>query len=79
MFNGSDDVMTNADFSQARPFNIYIVMKQVTWTDADYIFGTTNVSFYQRTTTPQLGWTCGSGERLSTSLAVGDWGIVTGK
>ena len=79
-FDGVDDFLKTAAFTLNQPETVYIVFKQVTWTDTDRVFdGNASASgaVYQSATTPKLRATAGSVLDENAGLAVGAYGIVT--
>ena len=78
LFDGATEYMKCGVFAYVQPEMIYMVVKQVTWTDGDYIFDgnvTNNGMLRQETLTPNL--TVYSGAFLANAdLAVDTWGIV---
>lgn len=80
LFDGIDNqIKTAAIAALDQPEFIYIVVKQVTWTNADYIFdgGSLNVGRLQQTgSTPQLKIYAGTDSAANSNLAVNTWGIV---
>lgn len=81
LFNGSSDTLKTADFTLAQPYTRYFRLKQVTWTDTDYIAdgNTTNVGgIAQRGVTPAIDLFAGGGGAAAsnTALAVGAWGSL---
>jgi hypothetical protein len=64
LFDGVDNFMKTAGFTYNRPEKIYLVIKQVTWTDTDAIMdGDTNSSgrTFQSAVSPNINVNVGSG------------------
>jgi hypothetical protein len=79
LFDGIDDNMKTAVATLTQPTFIYIVFKQVTWTNQDRIFdGHVNNSgiLVQNTSTPNINVYAGSIGTDSDKLALDTWGIV---
>lgn len=77
VFDGSEH-MAGA-FTLVQPTHIYIVIKQVTWTNWDYIFdGDTQDggAVMQNATTPGLKAFAGSFSAQDDNLALDTWGII---
>lgn len=79
LFDGVDNFMKCVAFILAQPEQIYIVFKQVSWTNPDRILNgdlENAVFFRQRTTTPSIQVNSGAASGLNGNLAVGAFGIV---
>ena len=79
LFDGVDNFMKTAAFTYAQPVMIYIVFKQVTWTNNEYIFDGNLVSsciLRQIGTTPDMALYAGAAANVNSNLAVDTWGIV---
>lgn len=80
LFNGLDDFMKCVAFTLTQPETIYIIFRQVTWSNNRVILdGNTELSgsINQTSTTPALRSNAGSFvASANNSLAVGVWGIV---
>jgi hypothetical protein len=77
-FDGVDNIMKTAEGVVNQPTNIYIVFKQVTWTNIDYIFdGYISVGgqLSQRTSTPNVYISAGTPSSLA-SVTLDTWCIV---
>lgn len=80
LFDGTNDVMETVGFTWNQPCVIIMVVKQVTWTDYDYLFdGNTAAGSIavQRGTTPEIRIQAGNYLTGNTQLAVDTWGIMT--
>lgn len=78
IFDANDNRMQTATFTLNQPVFIYMVMRQVNWSDGERIFdGFTDLggTFYQRTSTPRVAMYAG-GYVESDDLVVGEWSIV---
>jgi len=79
LFDGIDNFMKCVAFTWNQPEFLYLVMKQVTWTNADRIWDgntLTSVMCYQQGVTPNLGVYSGTTQLNNTNLAINTWGIV---
>jgi hypothetical protein len=81
LFNGVKNYMQTAAFTWNQPCFIYIVMKQVTYTESppDYLFDgitTAKAAVYQYNATPKLTATAGTASGYNSDLAVNTWGIL---
>lgn len=59
-FDGVNDKLATADFAISQPLHVFIVFKQITWTDLDFIYCFDNDTVagprsYQTTSSPQIG------------------------
>jgi hypothetical protein len=82
LFNGTNQYGKTADFTLIQPETIYLLMKQVTWTGADYIFDGNAVNsgaMRQVSTTPRIDlFAGGQSSADNANLPVDTWGVVTG-
>ncbi len=79
LFDGIDNFMKTAAFTFDQPEFIYIVFKQVTWTDVDFVFdgfSASSGSLFQDTSTPGLKTYAGILSTLNNNLAVDTFGIA---
>lgn len=80
LFDGVNDFMKAVAYTTEQAFNIYVVFKQITWTNLDYICdGNTDarIVIAQNATTPGLVGYAGSTGTQNDELAVGSFGLVT--
>jgi hypothetical protein len=78
LWDGIDDFM-DATFVYAQPEFIYMVMRQVTWTNGMYMVDGGAIAtgiIQQEGTTPQIRVYAGSASSNSADLAVNTWGIL---
>lgn len=78
-FNGVNAFMRTAPITKAQPITRYIVVKQRTWTDNDFIYdgGTVaEMGLYQTGTTPNIAARAGTIGTPSDDLVVGQDGVV---
>jgi hypothetical protein len=76
LFNGTDEFLKCSGFTLNQPTTVYLVAKQVTWTDLDGIFDGDAIGsglLRQRTASPRLQINAGS----DVSEAVGGWTVDT--
>lgn len=78
LFNGTSHFLKCNAFTLVQPETIYLVFKQVSWTDADHICNgdSANVALFQSGFTPRLSMFAGSSTGNNTNLAVGTYGVV---
>jgi hypothetical protein len=79
-FDGVNDFYRVNLVSAAQPITVYIVIKQVSWTANDRaitLSESASFNVYQSTTTPNLRTTAGTASGFITTLATGNWGILT--
>jgi len=79
LFDGIDNFMKTAAFTFDQPEMIYIVFKQITWTNTERIFdGFNNVSMLmsQSGITPELNIFAGAASPNDGSLPINTFGIV---
>jgi hypothetical protein len=79
LFDGVDNFMKTAPFVLEQPEFIYMVIKQVSWTNFDFWFDGENPNrgaVYQTGTTPNLVAFAGAGSTGNANLAVNTYGIV---
>lgn len=79
LFDGSAHTM-EAAFTLAQPCTMVGVIKQVTWTNNDYMWDGATVNtaaVYQNATTPRLRQYGGADGTQNADLAVGAWGVVS--
>lgn len=79
-FDGVDDVM-QASFTLNQPEHVFLVFRQVTWTNGDSIIDGVNalgMCYRQLTTTPRIELEAGGNGPATTSLAVNTFGIIDG-
>jgi hypothetical protein len=77
IFDGSDNFMCTPPFSFESPITLYAVIKQISWTDNDYLIdGLTvnNLKLAQSGVTPRLSATAAA--ILSDNLPISNWGII---
>jgi len=77
--DGADDFLKTAAFTWSQPEEVWMVIKQVTWTRYDRIFdGNTNdtMKFWQEDITPKLQVGIGGTSAKNANLAVNTWGII---
>jgi hypothetical protein len=76
--DGTNDIIQTALFTLNQPYTVFIVVKQITWTNTERIFDGSTVFIRQNSATPNIQLT-GSGAGIqSTALSVGAWGLVAG-
>lgn len=79
VFNGTSHGMATPTITFAKPAMIYLLVKQITWTNSDYLIdglASESINILQYDNTPELA---ARGNTLSThnaNLPVGNWGIV---
>jgi hypothetical protein len=82
LFDGTDNYLKAVAFTLVQPETVYLLMKQVTWTAADYIFDGNTVNsgaLRQVSTTPRIDLFAGAQSSADNAgLAVDTWGVVTG-
>lgn len=79
-FDGTSDSMAAANFTFNQPETVYIVFKQIGWTNLCDVFdgsAMNNMRLYQKTASPRLGTYAGAYGPDTTSLAVGTHGLTT--
>ncbi len=80
LFDGVDNFMKAVGFTYGQPEQIYIVLKQVTWTISEFVMdgsaGGQRGILYQRTATPGLMVFAGIDSSLNNNLAIGAFGII---
>jgi hypothetical protein len=81
-FNGTTDMLVSADaFAWAMPATVYIVLRQISWTNSDFIYDSAvddaGMGLFQYDVTPKLSVHNGAPLVASDTLSVGSWGIVT--
>ena len=61
-FNGAGDQLWNTEINQAQPYVMYIVMRQLSWTTFDRLFGfqSSDIYLWQRTATPSVQFVANS-------------------
>lgn len=80
LFDGVDDRMAVAIASVAQPTTVFAVVRQETWTAADYIWdGATSDTMrcFQQTASPGVSIAAGSTIGPNNNLAVGSFGLIT--
>lgn len=78
-FDGVDDLLATGSFTLNQPETVYMIVKQVTWTNDDYfVDGNTNngLVIYQDTATPRINQYAGAVGGTNSNLAVNTWGVV---
>lgn len=78
LFDGVDNYLKCDAFTLNQPETVYILFKQVSWTNQDYIFDGNSGSsmvFRQDGSTPQVDIIAGSGITNNSDLAVGAYGV----
>jgi hypothetical protein len=81
LFNGTDEFLKCDAFTFNQPLTIYLLFKQVTWTNFDYICdgNTTNaVLFYQNGASPNISLFAGGDVSTNPDLAVDTYGVLCG-
>jgi len=80
IFNGSSNYMKTAQIPTfLNPCFVYMVVRQLSWTAADYLFDgffSTAALVWQRTSTPDIRIYSGSESGAAGGLTVGSFGIV---
>jgi hypothetical protein len=69
LFNGSSHKMVTGAWTQAQPLSIYMLVKQITFTNGDKFFDLNDgqCAIYQRTTTPDISLYAGSADAAHNS------------
>lgn len=78
LFDGTNDYMETATFAVSQPFTIYLVFKQITYTDLDTIYDSLGVSYtalYQRAPSPNITMYCTADGPVTSTLPVGTLGL----
>ena len=80
-FDGTTQLCTNSTLTMAQPMDIWLVLKQVSWTGASNTIlsgrGGSDLEFNQHTATPKIALFAGSAYTADNAgLAVGSWGIA---
>jgi hypothetical protein len=78
-FNGTTEFLTTAVFSVNQPFTMYIVLKQISWTNGDRIISRpdgTQTIIYQNSTTPTIQQFAGGSGPTTTAGTIGNWIIL---
>jgi hypothetical protein len=80
-FDGIDNYLKTDAFTYGQPAFVYILFKQITWSDSDRIFAgnvASSNALTQGTSTPIIRQVCSTGPTGADSgeLTVGTWGIV---
>jgi len=79
LFDGAAHFMKCNAFTLNQPETVYLVAKQVSWTNPDYFFdgnGTDSMLCYQSPSTPTLTLSAGAAGPQTSDLAVGAKGVV---
>ncbi len=79
LFNGTSHLLKTAAFTLNQPETVYLRMKQVTWTNVDWIFdglGYDVGQLIQAGATPNVELSANAGGLSSTDLAVDAWSSV---
>lgn len=78
LFDGTDNYLQSSGFTLNQPETVYLLMKQVTWTSADFICDgvAASMQITQNGTTPTLRLFAGSLVAPNTELAVDAYGVV---
>jgi len=80
LFDGVDNFLKADAFTLVQPETIYLLVKQVTWTDADYLFdGNASSSglVYQKSTSPGLRAFAGALSGENTDLVLDAYGVIS--
>lgn len=74
----ADNFLYKLSVTQAQPFMVYMVIKQVAWAANQYIIKAPDTShyLYQRTSTPQVRPYAGAAGTVAPGTAVGAFGII---
>jgi hypothetical protein len=80
-FDGTNDKLKTVDFSLSQPLTVFAVVKQLAWTDNDYIYDfdndtSTGPRIYQNSSSPNVYMHAGS-EVGARSLALNTIGLFT--
>ena len=81
-FDGIDDILVSIDtFSWPKPCTVYIVLKQISWTNSDFIYDAKGIDagmgLFQYDATPKLALHDAVPLFMTDILSVGTWGIVS--
>lgn len=80
LFDGSNDFMQTATFTLGQPTMLYMLFRQVTFTNGDLCcdgFTSTSGNILQDTTSPNLSISAGTTAATNTGLAVNTYGIAS--
>lgn len=80
LFDGVDNFLKTVAFTLNQPTTVYILFKQVTWTDQDYIIdgGTSNKGVvFQNSATPQLNIFAGTTTGANTDLSLNSYDVAS--
>lgn len=56
-----------------QPFYVWMIAKQITWTNNDSFMGDSNCVIFQRTTTPSVAAKCSTQSPLNGAATIGSW------
>ena len=79
LFDGVDNFLKASAFTLEQPEMIYIVFKQVSWTDNDRIFdgdGSDSGGMYQKDSSPNIKVIAGAPSNANANLVVNTFGII---
>jgi len=80
LFNGTDQYLRTGTWAWSQPGMIYMIVKQVSWSNSDTIFDGYNLNtakLMQKTPTPNLSMYAGTAYVCDSNLLpVGTWGII---
>jgi hypothetical protein len=77
--NGTNQILKTASAAYVWPVSIYLVVRQITWTDADVLvagYDANALFLIARTATPGYKVYTGNYSSLNNNLAVGEWSVV---
>jgi len=77
-FDGVNDGLQDTSITMSSPVFLYMVIKQISWTNTDYICSMLGggMIMTQSSTTPGLKVAGGAESAQNDNLAVGSWGII---
>lgn len=79
-FDGANDVLISGAFAWARPNTVYLVLKQIAWSNSDFIYDAVGpdagMGLFQYPVTPSLIIHDGNPACEVSTLSVGSWGIL---
>jgi hypothetical protein len=78
-FDGSNDLLTAASWSQVMPIHVFMVLNQKTWVSEDGIWGGTTTSgqrVFQFSSSPEMRSNAGTASTGPASLATGTFGLI---
>lgn len=80
LFNGTSQSLRTSAFTLNQPETVYLLFKQVSWSDFDTILDGSagdTLRLQQTTVSPTINQSAGTGQNSNADLAIGTYGVFT--